>query len=137
MYDNYFENERYVIENLVLPDLSTYPVNSKYDIIEFETNQKSIYIFKLLLLLFVIVYQAIQNLKEKPSSFSKLSSSNLYGIKGIYQMGNTCYMSCIIQCLVHTLPIKTYFLLENHVSTVYIIKTNLIIIFFIYIYIFY
>lgn len=33
-------------------------------------------------------------------------------------MGNTCYMSCIIQCLLNTLPIRTYFLLDNHINTV-------------------
>lgn len=73
------------------------------------------------IIIIIIVYQSIQNLKEKPKVFSKLNTSNLFGIKGLYQMGNTCYMSCIIQCLTHTLPIKTYFLLENHVNTVYIL----------------
>lgn len=45
VYDNYFENEKYVIENLDLADISTYPIKSKYDVVEFETNQRCIYYY--------------------------------------------------------------------------------------------
>jgi ubiquitin carboxyl-terminal hydrolase 22/27/51 len=39
------------------------------------------------------------------------------GIRGIYNMGVSCFMSCILQSLIHNPFIRNYFLGENHVKS--------------------
>ena len=45
---------------------------------------------------------------------SKISEGSLYGIKGIRNIGNTCYMNTALQCLSNCIELRNYFLFGNH-----------------------
>ncbi len=36
------------------------------------------------------------------------------GLRGLYNLGNTCFMNCIVQALVHTPVLRDYFLSDGH-----------------------
>ena len=44
---------------------------------------------------------------------SKISEDCLYGIKGIRNIGNTCYMNTALQCLSNCVELRNYFLFGN------------------------
>ena len=41
-------------------------------------------------------------------------SSLISGLRGLYNLGNTCFMNCIVQALVHTPVLRDYFLSDGH-----------------------
>ena len=43
--------------------------------------------------------------------FSKNSTT---GLRGLINLGNTCFMSCIVQVLIHTPQLRDYFLSDRH-----------------------
>ncbi|CAH1154568.1 unnamed protein product [Phaedon cochleariae] len=43
-----------------------------------------------------------------------ITQESTIGLRGLSNMGNTCYMNCIVQALMHTPLLRDYFLTENH-----------------------
>jgi ubiquitin carboxyl-terminal hydrolase 22/27/51 len=63
---------------------------------------------------------AADSIKED-SSFLALNTHHApcraSGIRGIYNMGATCYMNVILQCVVHNPLLRNYYLAEGHTAT--------------------
>ena len=47
--------------------------------------------------------------KFKPEKYNNTKNKNK-GVAGLYNLGNTCYMNCSLQCLSHTKDLTKYFL---------------------------
>ena len=44
----------------------------------------------------------------------KLKSSSIIGLRGLLNLGNTCFMNCILQTFTHTPTLRDYFLSDKH-----------------------
>jgi len=55
----------------------------------------------------------IDLLKENPKR-RKVEPGSTIGLRGLYNLGNTCFMNCIVQALVHTPVLRDYFLSDGH-----------------------
>lgn len=54
----------------------------------------------------------ISCLKQHPRK--TIAESNRLGLRGLYNLGSTCFMNCIIQVLIHTPVLRDYFLSDRH-----------------------
>jgi len=43
------------------------------------------------------------------------SKNSITGLRGLINLGNTCFMSCIVQVLIHTPLLRDYFLSDRHI----------------------
>lgn len=43
-----------------------------------------------------------------------LTENNRLGLRGLFNLGSTCFMNCIIQVLIHTPVLRDYFLSDRH-----------------------
>ncbi|VDM94975.1 unnamed protein product [Thelazia callipaeda] len=57
---------------------------------------------------------AIANAFRDTSGIILFSKSSVRGLRGLVNLGNTCFMNCIIQAIVHTPQLKDYFLTDQH-----------------------
>lgn len=55
----------------------------------------------------------IDLLKKNPKR-KRVEPGSTIGLRGLYNLGNTCFMSCIVQALVHTPVLRDYFLSDCH-----------------------
>ncbi|MCP9261448.1 Ubiquitin carboxyl-terminal hydrolase 22 [Dirofilaria immitis] len=51
---------------------------------------------------------------DDPTRMVRFSKSSIRGLRGLVNLGNTCFMNCIIQAIVHTPHLKDYFLTDQH-----------------------
>ncbi|VDN87830.1 unnamed protein product, partial [Brugia pahangi] len=51
---------------------------------------------------------------DDPTRMVRFSRSSIRGLRGLVNLGNTCFMNCIIQAIVHTPHLKDYFLTDQH-----------------------
>ena len=69
------------------------------------------------------LHQYLSDLNNRPFNYDEFTKLNLYkeinteenkdknkGDVGLYNLGNTCYMNCSLQCLSHTYDLTKYFL---------------------------
>lgn len=43
-----------------------------------------------------------------------LEADSIIGLRGLVNLGSTCFMNCIVQALMHTPLLRDYFLSESH-----------------------
>lgn len=43
-----------------------------------------------------------------------LTENNKLGLRGLFNLGSTCFMNCIVQVLIHTPVLRDYFLSDRH-----------------------
>lgn len=51
-------------------------------------------------------------LKQHPKKV--IAENNRLGLRGLFNLGSTCFMNCIIQVLIHTPLLRDYFLSDRH-----------------------
>jgi ubiquitin carboxyl-terminal hydrolase 22/27/51 len=93
------------------------PSNAREDVMQFASSQAKLGMSRdspLDTLVFALKPHALSFVFPDPSTRWRLPAP-----VGMYNLGNSCYMSAILQCLIHCIPVQKYFLCDighHHMS---------------------
>lgn len=59
-----------------------------------------------------------RELLENQTKVIYITPESTVGLRGLLNLGSTCFMNCIIQALMHTPLLRDYFLAERHTCKV-------------------